>query len=52
MYCFFYDLRQCTVGTSDFDAQMSAFLKCDENVIPVYKKPFYEILSGCLHFGS
>ncbi len=42
-----------TVGTSDFDAQMSGikFWKDDENLRPVYKKPFDEILRGCLHLG-
>ncbi len=41
------------LGTSDFDAQMSGikFWKGNENLRPVYKQPFYEILSGCLHFG-
>jgi hypothetical protein len=38
------------LGTSDFDAQMSGikYSKGDENLRLVYKKPFYEILSGCL----
>jgi hypothetical protein len=38
-----------TVGTSDFDAQMSGrkFFKDDAILRLVYKKPFSEILSGC-----
>ncbi len=34
------------IGTFDFDAQMSGitFWKGDENLRPVYKKSFYEIL--------
>jgi hypothetical protein len=41
--------KHCTVGTSDFDAQMSAIQikKGNEILRPVYKKPFSEILSGC-----
>jgi hypothetical protein len=42
----------CTVGTSDFDAQMSGvkIKKDDEFLRPVYKKPFSKILSSCFHF--
>ncbi len=42
-----------TVGTGDFDAQMSGIKiqKGNEILRPVYKKPFSEILSGCFHFG-
>jgi hypothetical protein len=38
----------CILGTSDFDAQISGikFWKGDENLRPVYKRPFYGILSG------
>jgi hypothetical protein len=41
-----------TVGTSDFDAQMSGikFWKGDDNLRPVFKKLFLELLNGCLHF--
>jgi hypothetical protein len=44
----------CTLGARDFDAQMSGikFWKVDENLRPFYKKPFYEILSGYLHFWT
>jgi hypothetical protein len=37
-------------STSDFDAQMSGikFLKGDENLRTVSRKPFYGITSGCL----
>ncbi len=43
----------CSLGTSDFDAQMSGmkFWKGDENLRLVNKKRFYQILSGCLHLG-
>jgi hypothetical protein len=36
------------VGTIDFEAQMCdiKFWKGDENLRPVYKNPFSEILSG------
>jgi hypothetical protein len=42
----------CRVGTSDFDAQMSGIKikKGNEILRPVYKKPFSEILSDCIHF--
>jgi hypothetical protein len=35
----------CSLGTSDFDAQMSGikFWKGDENLRPVNKKRFYQI---------
>jgi hypothetical protein len=40
------------LGASDFAAQMSGIKlwKGDENLRPVHKKPFYEIICGCLHF--
>jgi hypothetical protein len=41
------------IGTTDFDAQMSGLKlwKGNENLRPVYEKPFYEILIGCMLFG-
>ncbi len=56
MHYEFYDWALGSLGTSDFDAQMSGpkILERDENIRPVYtyyKKLFFEILSGCFHFG-
>ena len=47
------ELKVYTIGTSDFDAQMSGikFWKNYENLRPVNKNLFFGILSGCLHFG-
>jgi hypothetical protein len=41
-------LCHCAIGISDFDAQISGIKlwKGDENLRPVNKKPFYEVLSG------
>jgi hypothetical protein len=48
-----YRITLWIVGTNDFEAQISGmrFWKGDENLRPLYTKPFYEMLSGCLHFG-
>ena len=46
------ELKVYTIGTSDFEAQMSGlkYWKGDENQRPVYKTPFYEILNSCCIF--
>ncbi len=52
--CIYSGVKTSALGTSEFDAQMSGikFWKGDENLRPIYKKTFYDILSGCLHFSS
>ncbi len=44
----------CTIGTSDFDAQMSGIkiYKGDEILRPVYIQLFSEMLSSCLHIWT